>query len=178
MNTLRNGFCWLAALALWFAAGAAPAAERGKTQTLPPLDKPFAAPDFALKGEDGKTYRLSDYRGKVVVLNFWATWCPPCRYEMPSMERAHRKTKGEDIAILAVNVGEDETTVFAFTGQYPVSFPLPLDRDGSVIAKYPVIGLPTTFIIDPRGLVTHRAIGSREWDDDTLIRQLREWLKP
>lgn len=178
MNTLRNGFCCLAVFAMWFITTAVTAAERDKAQTLTPLDVPFAAPDFALKGEDDKTYRLADYRGKVVVLNFWATWCPPCRYEMPSMERAHQKTIGEDIAILAVNVGEDETTVFAFTGQYPVSFPLPLDRDGSVIAKYPVIGLPTTFIIDPRGNVTHRAIGGREWDDDRLLGQLRKLLKP
>ena len=167
-----------AVLLLWLSAGVATAAETGKIQTLLPLDKPFAVPDFALKGEDGKTYRLADYRGKVVVLNFWATWCPPCRYEMPSMERAHQKVKGEEIAILAVNVGEDENTVFAFTGQYPVSFPLPLDLDGSVIAKYPVIGLPTTFIIDPRGQVTYRAIGGREWDDDRLLDQLRRMLKP
>ena len=170
--------CRFAALLLWLNAVAISAAETDKLQTLPPLNKPFAAPDFALKGEDGKTYRFSDYRGKVVVLNFWATWCPPCRYEMPSMERAHQKVKGEEIVILAVNVGEDENTVFAFTGQYPVSFPLPLDLDGSVIAKYPVIGLPTTFIIDPRGQVTHRAIGGREWDDDRLLGQLRQMLKP
>jgi peroxiredoxin len=94
------------------------------------------------------------------------------------MERAHQKAKSEEIVILAVNVGEDENTVFAFTGQYPVSFPLPLDLDGSVIAKYPVIGLPTTFIVDPRGQVTHRAIGGREWDDDRLLDQLRLMLKP
>jgi peroxiredoxin len=173
-----NNVCKFAALLFLLSAGVAAAAETGKIQTLLPLDKPFAAPDFALKGEDGKTYRLADYRGKVVVLNFWATWCPPCRYEMPSMERAYRKVKGEEIAILAVNVGEDEATVFAFTGQYPVSFPLPLDMDGSVVAKYPVIGLPTTFIIDPRGQVTHRAIGGREWDDDRLLDRLRQMLKP
>jgi peroxiredoxin len=173
-----NIICRFAALLFLLGAGISAAAETGKIQTLLPLDKPFAAPDFSLKGEDGKTYRLSDYRGKVVVLNFWATWCPPCRYEMPSMERAHQKVKGEEIVILAVNVGEDENTVFAFTGQYPVSFPLPLDMDGSVIAKYPVIGLPTTFIIDPRGQVMHRAIGGREWDDDRLLDQLRRMLKP
>ena len=86
--------------------------------------------------------------------------------------------KGENIAILAVNVGEDEDTVFAFTGHYPVTFPLPLDRDGRVIDKYPVVGLPTTFIIDPRGLVTHRAVGSREWDDDRLLDRLRGMVGP
>jgi peroxiredoxin len=143
-------------------------------QTLTLMDKPFPAPDFTLQGEDGKTYRLSDYRGKVVVLNFWASWCPPCRYEMPSMERAHQKLRGQDIVLLAVNVGESADKVFEFTGQYPVTFPLPLDLDGTVIAKYPVIGLPTTFVIDPRGVVTHRAIGGREWDDAQLLGTLRK----
>ena len=149
------------------------AAERQGAQTLPALSAPFAAPDFALTGEDGKRYRLSDYRGQVVVVNFWATWCPPCRYEMPAMERAHQKLKDEKIVLLAVNVGEDEETVFAFTGQYPVSFPLLLDRDGAVVKQYPVIGLPTTFVIDPRGKVTHRAVGGREWDDEALLDHLR-----
>lgn len=166
-----------AVLALGFVLSTAHVAWAGEPQTLLPLAEPFVAPDFALKGEDGKTYRLSDYRGKVVVLNFWATWCPPCRYEMPSMERAHQKVQGEDIVILAVNVGESADQVFAFTGQYPVTFPLPLDTDSAVIQKYPVIGLPTTFIIDPRGIITHRAIGGREWDDERLLGELRKLLK-
>lgn len=178
MNDRFHRLWRYAGFALWLAACAANAAETNAAQTLPPVAKPFAAPDFTLKGEDGKTYRLSDYRGKMVVLNFWATWCPPCRREMPSMERAYRKVKGENIAILAINVGEDENTVFAFTGHYPVTFPLPLDIDGTVIQKYPVIGLPTTFIVDPRGYITHRAVGSREWDDDRLLGQLRKTLKP
>ena len=165
-------------MALWLAAGTTFAAETGKNQTLSPVDKSFSAPEFALKGEDGKTYRLADYRGKVVLLNFWATWCPPCRDEMPSMERAHEKLKGENIIILAINVGEDANTIFAFTGQYPVTFPLPLDIDGSVTRKYPIVGLPTTFIIDPQGNVTHRAIGGRDWDSDQILGQLRKMQKP
>jgi len=145
-------------------------------ETLPAVAKPFRAQDFELTGEDGKTYRLSAFRGNVVVLNFWATWCPPCRYEMPSMERARQKVQGEKIVILAVNVGEDEDTVFPFLARYPVKFPLPLDRNGTVIKQYPVVGLPTTFIVDPSGFVTHRAIGSREWDDPALLEQLRGLL--
>ena len=161
---------WMWALLFWPAllCGASPGA-----QILSPVDKPFPAPDFRLKSDDGKEYRLSDFRGQVVVLNFWATWCPPCRYEMPSLERARKAVHGQGIVILAVNVGEDETTVFAFTGRYPVNFPLLLDGDGAVVRKYPVIGLPTTYVIDPRGYVTHRAIGGREWDDPTLLDQLR-----
>lgn len=178
MNTAQPRYARCLVLALGCMLGMSAAVSDDKMQTLSPLAKPFSAPDFNLKGEDGKTYRLFDYRGKVVVLNFWATWCPPCREEMPSMERAHQKVKSEKIVILAVNVGETEGKVFEFTGRYPVTFPLPLDIDGTVIQKYPVIGLPTTFVIDPHGIVTHRAIGGREWDSDILLNQLRKMLKP
>ena len=147
-------------------------AQSTAKQTLPAVEKPFAAPDFTLTSEGGKTYRLSDYRGKFVVINFWATWCPPCRQEMPSMERMWQKIKDKGIAVLAVDVGEDADTVFEFRGTYPVNFPLLLDLDGSVVKQYPVTGLPTTYIINPQGQVTHRAVGSREWDDPKLYEQL------
>ena len=163
----------LVTIAGWLAL-APPAAADDPAQTLTKLTKPFPAPEFTLKDENGKTHRLADYRGKVVVLNFWATWCPPCRYEMPSMERAYKLVKGEGIVLLAVNVGETEDQVFEFTGRYPVTFPLLLDTDGKVTRNYPVVGLPTTFIIDPRGQVTHRAIGGREWDDKKLLAELRK----
>ena len=176
MTTARRHFLRCIILTLGIAAGLAHAADP-PAQTLTKLDKPFPAPDFTLTGEDEKTYRLAGYRGKVVVLNFWATWGPPCRYEMPSMERAHQKVRGENIVILAVNVGENAEQIFEFTGRYPVTFPLPLDLDGAVLRQYPVIGLPTTFVIDPRGVVTHRAIGGREWDDEQLLGELRKLLK-
>ncbi len=146
-------------------------------QTLPTLAKPFRAPDFTLQGEDGKTYRLSDTRGKVVVVNFWATWCPPCRYEMPSLERAWSLLKDKDVVVLAINVGENADVIFEFTGQYPMSFPLPMDLDGAVTKLYPITGLPTTYVINPEGMVTHRAVGSREWDDPQLIRTLLKLRK-
>jgi len=154
----------------------APAADAGP-QTLPPLAQPLAAPGFELPDIDGKLHRLEDYRGKVVVLNFWATWCPPCRYEMPSMERARQKLIGDDIVILAINVGENADTIFEFTGSYPVEFPLLMDQQGTVVKQYPVVGLPTTYVINPQGLVSHRAVGSREWDDDELLNELRRLLK-
>lgn len=144
----------------------------GKKQTLPAVAKPFKAPEFALKDENDITYRLSDFRGKVVLINFWATWCPPCRIEMPSIERLWQKVKGKGIVILAINVGESADTVFKFTGQLQLSFPIPMDTKGEVIKKYPAAGLPTTYIISPAGVVTHRAVGSREWDDPVLMKQL------
>ncbi len=178
MKPPRRHLLRAAGLSLWFVLGLAQATGNQAAQTLQSLAKPYAAPEFTLQDDDGKTHRLSDYRGKVVVLNFWATWCPPCRYEMPAMERAHKKVQGENIVLLAVNVGESEDQVFEFTGQYPVTFQLLLDTDGSVVKKYPVIGLPTTFVIDPRGVVTHQAVGGREWDDERLLGQLRKLLKP
>jgi peroxiredoxin len=154
-----------------------PAVSAPSPQTLPPVKAPFAAPDFALQDMDGQTHHLSDYRGKVVILNFWATWCPPCRKEMPSMERAQRKIKDEPIVILAVDVGEDEDTIFQFMANFQIGFSLLLDREGKIIKDYPVVGLPTTFIIDPAGRVVYRAVGSREWDDDALLDQLRALIK-
>lgn len=151
------------------------AAAAGK-QTLPALAKPIPAPDFNLQGEDGKWYKLSDMRGKVVVINFWATWCPPCRYEMPALERLWKKVKNKNIIILGLNVGEDADTIFEFTGTYPMSFPIPMDIDGKVIEQYPIKGLPTTYVINPQGMVTHRAVGSREWDEEWMIKKLESLL--
>ena len=153
------------------------AAETGE-QTLSAVTKPVAAPGFELTDVDGRTQKLSDYLGKVVVLNFWATWCPPCRYEMPSMQRGWEKVRDEDIVFLGVNVGEDEDTVFMFFADYPVDFPLLLDKDAKVIAQYPVTGLPTTYVIDPQGRITHRAVGGRAWDDDGLLNSLRALKSP
>lgn len=146
--------------------------------SLPEIGKPFAAADFSLPADDGKIYRLSDYKGKVVILNFWATWCPPCRREMPSLEKLWQKIKNQDMVVLAINVGENADTIFEFTGNYPVSFPLLMDKDGKVIKDYPAQGLPTTYIIDPRGIVTHRAVGGREWDDAAILTQLQTLRKP
>ncbi|MGD8484072.1 MAG: TlpA disulfide reductase family protein, partial [Thioalkalispiraceae bacterium] len=152
-------------------------ASATEPQTLPRLEKPFKAPDFNLQAEDGRHYRLSDFHGKVVVLNFWATWCPPCREEMPAMERLWQKVKDKNIVLLGINVGEDADTIFEFTGQYPVSFPLPMDSDGKVIEQYPIKGLPTTYIVNPQGMVTHRAVGSREWDQAWLVKILQGLLE-
>jgi peroxiredoxin len=131
------------------------------------------APDFKLEDQDGKFVKLSDFKGKVVIVNFWATWCPPCRKEMPSMQRAWEKLEQEDIVMLAINVGEDSDQIFAFTAEYPVEFPLLMDRDSSVVKQWKVRGLPTTYIINPAGKIIYQAIGDREWDSDEIINQIR-----
>lgn len=93
------------------------------------------------------------------------------------MERLWQKVKDKNIVLLGINVGEDADTIFEFTGQYPVSFPLPMDSDGKVIEQYPIKGLPTTYIVNPQGMVTHRAVGSREWDQAWLVKILQGLLE-
>lgn len=169
LRALSRAVCCAVALV----TSAPAAAEVPAPQTLHAAQTPQPAPDFELVDLDGALHRLSDYRGKVVVLNFWATWCPPCRYEMPSMQRGWERVRDEDIVFLGVNIGEDTDTVFTFLADYPVEFPLLFDEKAAVIEAYPVTGLPTTYIIDPAGRITHRAVGSREWDDAGLLAELR-----
>ncbi len=135
-------------------------------------DRP-QAPDFVLSDMDGNKHRLSDHRGQVVIINFWATWCPPCRAEMPSMQRAWEQLEKEGILMLGIDVGEDEDTIFQFTANYPVEFPLLMDQDSKVINQWPVRGLPTTFVVGPKGKIIYRAIGGREWDDPELLALVR-----
>jgi peroxiredoxin len=151
-------------------------AEAIEGEGLTRLEHVRPAPDFALPDVDGNLHRLSDYRGKVILVNFWATWCPPCRLEMPSMQRAWEKLAGEGVVMLAIDVGEDEETVFTFTADYPVEFPLLLDRKAKTIGEWGVIGLPTSFVVDGRGRVVYRAVGGREWDDPEILRRVRELL--
>ena len=159
---------WLAVL-LPLLAGAAPA-----PQTLTPIEPRPEAPAFTLVDMDGVSHRLEAYRGRPVIINFWATWCPPCRDELPSMERAWQRLRDQGVMLLAINVGEDEETIFPFTADYPVTFPLLLDRDGAVVENWPVRGLPSTFVVDPGGRVAYRAIGGRAWDDPALLARVLE----
>ncbi len=164
-------------LAAWFFGAMNPALSQTPGRGLTPLPDKAPAPEFVLSDLDGRIHRLSDYQGKVIIINFWATWCPPCREEMPSMQRAWEQLREEGIEMLAINVGEDEDAVFQFTANYPVEFPLLLDQDSSVTGAWPVRGLPTTFVVDPGGRLVYRAIGGREWDDADLLTRIRA-LKP
>ena len=140
---------------------------------MTPLHERPVAPEIDLVDLDGQRHTLAQHRGKVLIVNFWATWCPPCREEMPSMERAWQVVKDDDIVLLAINVGESEDEVWAFTSNYPVTFPLLLDRGGEVIKRWQVQGLPTTYVVDPEGRLAYRAIGGRAWDDPALLDQVR-----
>ncbi|KPV41781.1 hypothetical protein AN478_01335 [Thiohalorhabdus denitrificans] len=143
---------------------AAPGAGALPTGMSPMEDRP-EAPEIELPNLDGETRSLSDLRGKVVLVNFWASWCPPCREEMPSMQRLYEDLQDRDFEILAVNVGEQEPTVFSFTqGELDteITFPILLDSGGELIERYPVQGLPTTFLVDRQGRLAYKAMGGRD----------------
>jgi len=160
----------------------AQAAEREQPKLgyqLTALPEPLSAPDFTLEVMDAKKISLKDYRGKVIMLNFWATWCPPCRREMPSMERLHQKFKGKEFLVLAVNQMEDGDQIFAFSGDLGIdlTFPILFDKDSSVSRTYEVQGLPTTYIIDKKGIVRFRAIGGREFDHPEVEKQILQLMQ-
>lgn len=161
------------------AAASAPAADLPPlTHGLTPMAESVPAPVLRLPDLDGKPRDLADLKGKLVVVNFWATWCPPCRREMPSLERLNRKLGKQGLAVLAVDVGEDADTVFSFTGQLEPApaFPMLLDRDSTAMQGWKVRGLPTTFVVDVAGRVIYRAVGGREFDHDEVVRQLSPHL--
>jgi len=157
---------------------AQPAADEGLSYQFTPLEPPGAAPGFVLPDMDGEQHALEDYRGRVVLLNFWATWCPPCRREMPALERLYQQLGEEGLVVLAVNQWEDPDHVFAYTGELNVfpSFPILFDPDSSVAERYGVKGLPSSFLLDRDGRLRYRAIGGRAFDHPEVERTVRALL--
>ncbi|MDX9800962.1 MAG: TlpA disulfide reductase family protein [Spirochaetia bacterium] len=133
--------------------------------------------DFSLKDIYGKQVNLKDYHGKVIMLNFWATWCPPCRKEMPTMEVLYNKMKGRNFEMLAVNVQEDAETVKNFIVKNKYTFPVLVDPKAEAAARYQARSIPTTYIIDTKGKLAGGFIGAKEWDTKDVIRVLTELTK-
>lgn len=122
------------------------------------------APDFELTDLNGKIHRLSGYRGKVVVLNFWASWCPECLEEMPSLNAFYEKNSRKDIVVLGVTADRKKETVLTALRKVPVAYPVLLEPGGGVfIRKYTVIGMPTTVLIDRNGIIADRIVGRTDF---------------
>jgi len=153
---LSKGVMALLALAVVVIGLSAIAFSSGSKEARPEVG--YTAPDFTLSDLDGNPVKLSDFRGQVVYLNFWATWCPPCREEMPAIEAIH-KEMGDKVKVLAVNIEGTRDEVSAFAREFGLSFPIVLDSDLSVARKYLVRGIPVSLFIDKDGVIRAKYVG-------------------
>ncbi|UCG07095.1 MAG: TlpA family protein disulfide reductase [Desulfobacterales bacterium] len=136
------------------------------------------APNFEFPGLDGKIVSLSDYRAKVVLVNIWATWCPPCIEEMPSMQKLYNELSGENFEILAVSIDAlGIKAVAPFMKAYNLTFPALIDREGTIQNLYKTTGVPESFIIDREGILIKRIIGPLDWASPEALRYFRNLLK-
>lgn len=134
------------------------------------------APELRARDLDGLPKTLASYRGKVVLLNFWATWCPPCLREMPSMERLRLKMAGRPLEIVALNSAESLDDVNAFLAKMKLGFPVLLDPDGSNTRRWKVFALPTSLLLDATGRVRYVLTGPTEWDEGESLRLIESML--
>ncbi|MFK5985290.1 MAG: TlpA disulfide reductase family protein [Pseudomonadota bacterium] len=146
------------------------------THNLTAVNPPIPIAALKLKNMDEEVVDIKSLKGKVIVVNFWASWCPPCRREMTSLEKLHLATQDKNVTVLAVDVGEDIETVFSFINSIEPSpsFPFLFDSDSSTMEKWKVRGLPTTYIVNTEGFIVYKAIGGREFDHPDIIKQLMQ----
>ena len=137
----------------------------------------FLAPDFTLPDLAGKSHTLSKLRGQVVLVNIWATWCGPCKREIPSLERVYQSRKERGLEILAVSVDRTSSSrVASFAANYRMSFPVLLNPRGDVANTYWARSIPTTCLVDKKGVIRWKVIGSREWDDAQALAKIDQLL--
>ncbi len=148
------------------------APDRLSDNSLNSLKTKLVAPEFVLPDINGKLYALSDYRGKIVVVNFWASWCPPCVAEMPSLQKAADQLAPHNISVLGIGVGESRESVRRFLRSTPVHFPLLLDSGSDVMDKWAAPSLPTTIVINQEGKMALLALGERDWGDAKILQQI------
>ena len=157
-----------------------PKIESEKSQTQKLKESPqegFMAPLFTLEDLGGTQISLADFKGKVVLLNFWATWCAPCRIEIPSLERLYQLRKDKAFEILAVSVDRTSLSkVASFVTDYRMSFPVLTDSRGEVGRRYWTRAIPSSFLLDKKGVIRWKVVGAREWDDAYVLSKIDQLL--
>ena len=143
---------------------------------LQPYDGYLQSPALTLQDLGGNTHHLSDYRGQVVLVNFWASWCPPCIIEMPSMQRLKQAMAGKPFSILAVNVKESPGTIWKFLRKVKINFMLLRDSDGQAARAWQINVYPSSYLVDPAGEIHYVAYGPRQWDEPEILQLIEEML--
>jgi peroxiredoxin len=172
----RRGLITAGVMLEFFRRGVAWAKDPFETLQLFRPKRQTTAPAFTVPGLGGSPIRLGDFKGQVILLNFWATWCPPCREEMPSMERLYRRFKAKGFTILALSIdAKGEEVVGPFVKKFGLTFSVGLDAKSTVAGEYRMAGLPTSILIDRGGAIVAVAVGPRDWDS-AAARQVIERL--
>lgn len=134
------------------------------------------APNFTLVDRQGKTWTLSELKGQVVFVNFWATWCPPCREEMPSMQKLHEMLPKDNFKMLAILNSDDPALADSFATKLELTMPILNDQDNKAGAAYGLTGVPETFIVDKQGILREKFIGPAEWDTPIYVQMLMKYI--
>ena len=152
----------------------------GSRDTASPVDAEKSvnskAPDFSLKDAYGKSLSLSSLKGKVVLVNFWATWCPPCKAEMPSMNRLYNEIRSRGFEIVAISTDNSISPVKDFLAKNRIDFPVLFDETKSVTRQYHVFSMPTTFLIDRGGMIVEKFYGEEDWTDPVIRKKIERLL--
>lgn len=176
MVELRRRFVWSLAIVLFCCSITLAAGRREKPDQVEDVKIGAEVPNFVLKDVNGKTIALRQLRGNPVVLTFWASWCPACRAELPSLEALHARMARQGVVVLGVNGGEPLERVTALMANLHLTFPVAMDVSGEVHALYRVTQYPVTFIIDRDGLLIERRVGSRDWNSPQVVHMLKSLL--
>lgn len=138
------------------------------------IDKP--APDFTLTDTNGQTWVLSQLRGQVVMVNFWATWCQPCRQEIASLQALHRELTGKGFQMLSILVNDDPNQAVLLANAAGLTFPVLIDHESTAITTYGITGVPETFIVDASGILREKVIGPWEWDSPKAHEMIKKYI--
>ena len=130
------------------------------------------APAFTLEDLDGNSVSLQDYKGKVLLINFWATWCPPCKDEIPSLNQLHKKYSGKDFAVIGISTDDKKKAIVKFIKKHKVDFIIPHDKDGKIMREYKVFSLPTSFLIDKQGNIVEKFLGPHDWVEKDFLKKI------
>lgn len=175
--TFLPPFLLLIGFSIYFTNPKEPLSEESITVTTQSgIKEGQLAPDFELKTADGQIARLSDFRGQKILLNFWASWCPPCKSEIPDLNEFYKEHKKENVTVLSINMTyaeESKQAVHTFRDMYKINYPILLDQSGNIAKLYRIITIPTSYFIDANGIIRKRIIGPLQKENiENLIKTL------